>query len=99
MKCIFEKMGLNRITVFIIFIKAVIREQKIPFQISFPPFLQRRKSTILTKSYFGFKGNKRTYEWIEYKSDKLWQYDLYWQAQDKKVFKMYSSVNKKYGKK
>ena len=37
-ECIFEKIGLNRITAFIIFIKAIIREQKIPFQISFPPF-------------------------------------------------------------
>ncbi len=47
---LFEEMGLNMTTAFTIFTKAVVREQKIPFEITVDPFYSDSNQAHLKKS-------------------------------------------------
>ena len=47
---LFEEMGLNMTTAFTIFTKAVVREQRIPFEITVDPFHSDSNQAHLKKS-------------------------------------------------
>lgn len=47
---LFDEMGLNMTTAFTIFTKAVVREQKIPFEISADPFYSETNQEHLRES-------------------------------------------------
>lgn len=47
---LFDEMGLNMTTAFTIFTKAVVREQKIPFEISADPFYSENNQKHLRES-------------------------------------------------
>jgi DNA-damage-inducible protein J len=47
---LFEEMGLNMTTAFTIFTKAVVREQRIPFEITVDPFYSDTNQAHLKKS-------------------------------------------------
>jgi len=63
---LFEDMGLNMTTAFTIFAKAVVRQGKIPFEITADPFYSETNQARLMKSIAKFEAGKGTaHELIE----------------------------------
>ena len=63
---LFEEMGLNMTTAFTIFTKAVVREQKIPFEITADPFYSETNQAHLRKSIAELNaGNGKAHDLIE----------------------------------
>lgn len=57
---LFSEFGMNMTTAFTIFIKAVVREQKIPFEISMPkdPFFNEYNQNRIRKAITDIKAGK-----------------------------------------
>ncbi len=49
-EAIFEQMGLNFTTAYLIFTKAVVREKRIPFEISIDPFYSTNNQSYLLQA-------------------------------------------------
>ncbi|EHQ90497.1 type II toxin-antitoxin system RelB/DinJ family antitoxin [Desulfosporosinus youngiae] len=63
---LFESMGLNMTTAFTIFTKAVVRQGKIPFEITADPFYGEANQARLMKSIVQLEAGKGTaHELIE----------------------------------
>ncbi len=63
---LFEDMGLNMTTAFTIFAKAVVRQGKIPFEITADPFYSETNQARLMKSIAKLEAGKGTaHELIE----------------------------------
>ena len=57
---LFEDMGLNMTTAFTIFTKAVVRQGKIPFEISADPFYSEANQNHLRKAIADLEAGKGT---------------------------------------
>lgn len=55
---LFDEMGLNMTTAITIFTKAVVRQQKIPFEISAAPFYSEANQAHLRKAIAGLESDK-----------------------------------------
>lgn len=55
---LFDEMGLNMTTAFIIFTKAVVRQHKIPFEISADPFYSESNQAHLRKAITDLEAGK-----------------------------------------
>jgi DNA-damage-inducible protein J len=63
---VFDEMGLNMTTAFTIFTKAVVRQQKIPFEISADPFYSVTNQAHLKRSIDALNAGKgNAHELIE----------------------------------
>jgi DNA-damage-inducible protein J len=63
---LFDEMGLNMTTAFTMFTKAVVRQQKIPFEISADPFYSEANQTHLRKAISELNAGKgKVHELIE----------------------------------
>ncbi len=62
---LFEDMGLNMTTAMTIFAKAVVRQGKIPFEISADPFWSESNQARIRKSLENYDPNKLTYKTME----------------------------------
>ena len=87
-----EQAGMNVSVAVNMFVKAVIREQKLPFEVKIDPFYSRENMERLEKSVQQLKdgngvpadrGGLMQKIW----SDEAWEDYLYWQTQDKKILK------------
>jgi len=57
----FNEMGMNMTTAFTIFAKTVVRQGKIPFEISVDPFFSEANQTYLMRSVEQLRAGKGTY--------------------------------------
>lgn len=57
---LFDDMGLNMTTAFIMFTKAVVRQNKIPFEITADPFYSESNMRILEQRAENLKSGKST---------------------------------------
>lgn len=65
-EALFDDMGLNMTTAFTIFTKAVVRQQKIPFEISADPFYSETNQIHLKKAIADLDaGNGKAHELLE----------------------------------
>lgn len=55
---LFEEMGLNMTTAFTIFTKAVVRQNKIPFEITADPFYSEENQRHLSKAIADLEAGK-----------------------------------------
>lgn len=63
---LFDDMGLNMTTAFTMFIKAVVRQNKIPFEISADPFYREENQRHLKKAIADLEAGKgKQYDLIE----------------------------------
>jgi DNA-damage-inducible protein J len=63
---LFDEMGLNMTTAFTMFAKAVVRQQKIPFEITADPFYSEPNKAHLRKALADINGGKgKVHELIE----------------------------------
>jgi DNA-damage-inducible protein J len=63
---LFDEMGLNMTTAFTIFTKAVVRQQKIPFEITADPFYSEANQAHLRRSIEALNAGKgKVHELIE----------------------------------
>lgn len=63
---LFEEMGLNMTTAFTIFTKAVVRQNKIPFEIAADPFYSEENQRHLSKAIADLEAGKgQIHELIE----------------------------------
>lgn len=67
---LFEEMGLNMTTAFTIFTKAVVRQHKIPFEISADPFYSEVNQTHLRRAIADLEaGGGKLHDLIEARDD------------------------------
>lgn len=65
-EALFDEMGLNMTTAITIFTKAVVRQQKIPFEIAVDPFYSETNQTHLRKAIVDLEAGKgQFYDLIE----------------------------------
>lgn len=65
-EALFDEMGLNMTTAFTIFTKAVVRQHKIPFEISADPFYSEANQAHLKKAISDLEAGKgKFYELLE----------------------------------
>ena len=63
---LFDELGLNMTTAFIIFIKAAVRQRGIPFDLSIDPFYSEKNMRVLRESIRDAEAGKLTeHELIE----------------------------------
>lgn len=60
-EALFDEMGLNMTTAITIFTKAVVRQKKIPFEISADPFYSDMNQTHLNKAITDLEAGKGTF--------------------------------------
>lgn len=59
-EAIFKDMGLNMTTAFTMFTKAVVREKRIPFEITIDPFYSATNQMRLNKTISEYEAGKST---------------------------------------
>lgn len=65
-EALFDEMGLNMTTAFTIFTKAVVRQHKIPFEISADPFYSEANQAHLKKAISDLEAGKgKFHEFLE----------------------------------
>ena len=91
-----KDLGLSMTTAFTIFAKKMIREKRIPFDVSVDPFYSESNMSYLKKIVGEIESGKAVLVEHELKEDQLmkilwderaWEEYLEWQKQDKKTLK------------
>lgn len=68
---LFDEMGLNMTTAFTIFTKAVVRQNKIPFEICVDPFYSEANQAYLKKAAIDMEAGKgKVHDLIEVEDEK-----------------------------